>query len=59
MAAITPANARAAGPDAHCEGRQDLRLAGCANVEGDIVIEYLDHSMAYAVPTWCSTSLLR
>lgn len=55
MPVVTHTNARyahSAGQD--CESRA---LAGRADGREDIVIEYLDQATAYAVPTWCSTSL--
>lgn len=56
MAVLTHANAK---PATAVVSNRRYQGFSRAHAEGDIVIEYLDHSMAYAVPTWCSTSLLR
>jgi len=56
MAVITLADARPADKDV---SSPRYRGFSRGQAEGNIVIEYLDHSMAYAVPTWCTTSLPR
>jgi hypothetical protein len=56
MAVFTHADARPAETDVSSPSYEGFSRG---HAEGAIVIEYLDHSMAYAVPTWCSTSLSR
>jgi hypothetical protein len=34
----------------------DPGVESCSDNMGEIVIVSLDHSMAYAVPTWCASS---
>ncbi len=40
-----------------CQGQKHIGLPDGTNGGDDVVIDYLGHAKAYAVPTWCSISL--